>query len=253
MTVSLSNLTLKTAHKTLLREVTLTFPDRGLVALIGPNGCGKTTLLRAVAGLLVPPGGTISITGRYLAELSHTERSHLVAFGPENTTVPFAYSARDIVTMGLYPWHGGRPSAEDLKRVDAVMECLGLVELAQRSISSLSSGERQRVHVARVLASKAALLLCDEPTANLDPAHAKQVLTQLRDTARDRLVIAVIHDINLAMRFAGIQYCLTKESLTLLPSPKAASEACRTALSACFDCDVQMAVTPDRQIHWSMV
>jgi iron complex transport system ATP-binding protein len=169
-----------------------------LLLLAGRNGAGKTTLLRAAAGLVRPSAGRITLAGRPLAGLSRREVARRVAFVPQQTGVPFPFSAGQLVLLGRTP-HLGLLAFErraDVLAAEAALARLGLSALADRSVLELSGGERQLVHVARALAQEAEVLLLDEPTAHLDLAHRALVLACLRDEARaGRAVLVVSHDL----------------------------------------------------------
>jgi iron complex transport system ATP-binding protein len=169
-----------------------------LLLLAGRNGAGKTTLLRAAAGLVRPAAGRITLGGRPLESFSRREVARRVAFVPQQTAVPFPFSAGQLVLLGRTP-HLGLLAFErraDVAAAEAALARLGLEALADRSVLALSGGERQLVHVARALAQEAEVLLLDEPTAHLDLAHRALVLACLRSEARaGRAVLVVSHDL----------------------------------------------------------
>jgi iron complex transport system ATP-binding protein len=169
-----------------------------LLLLAGRNGAGKTTLLRAAAGLLRPSAGRVTLAGRPLGGLGRREIARRVAFVPQQTGVPFPFSAGQLVLLGRTP-HLGLLAFErrtDVAAAEAALAKLGLSALADRSVLELSGGERQLVHVARAFAQQADVLLLDEPTAHLDLAHRALVLACLRDEARaGRGVLVVSHDL----------------------------------------------------------
>jgi iron complex transport system ATP-binding protein len=169
-----------------------------LLLLAGRNGAGKTTLLRAAAGLVRPSAGRIMLAGRPLASFSRREVARRVAFVPQQTGVPFPFSAGQLVLLGRTP-HLGLLAFErraDVAAAEAALARLGLSALTDRSVLELSGGERQLVHVARALAQDAEVLLLDEPTAHLDLAHRALVLACLREEARaGRAVLVVSHDL----------------------------------------------------------
>lgn len=159
---------------------------RGTVTcLVGPNGIGKTTLFKTVLGLLRPQGGRILVEGRDSRTYSAKEFARTVAYVPQGHIPPFPYAVRDVVVMGRNPnlHELASPKAEDFRRVDEVLQLLGIAHLAGRDYTQISGGERQLVMIARALAQDAPLLVMDEPTSHLDYGNENRVLSQVRRLA----------------------------------------------------------------------
>ncbi|HXF57344.1 MAG TPA: ABC transporter ATP-binding protein [Actinomycetota bacterium] len=175
------------------------------LGLIGPNGAGKTTLLRAVAGL-VAHAGRILVGGAEVQAMSRRRLSRTVAYVPQRPTIPEGMSVADYVLLGRTPYipYLGTESGRDRRIVAEVLDRLGLAELADRPLGSLSGGEVQRAVLGRALAQRAPVLLLDEPTAALDVGHQQQVL-ELIDTLRTQeglTILSAMHDLTLAGQFA---------------------------------------------------
>lgn len=181
-------------------------PAGKVTALVGPNACGKSTALRALARLLKPAAGTVHLDGRDLADLPARELALQLALLPQTPTAPDGITVRDLVARGRTPhqrwWR--QWSAEDEAVVDRVLEATGTVELADRSLDELSGGQRQRVWIAMALAQDTPVLLLDEPTTYLDLAHQVDVLELVAHLNRTegRTVVMVLHELNLACRYA---------------------------------------------------
>ena len=175
-----------------------------LVALVGPNGAGKTTLMRALAGLL-PAEGAITFSGEPLETLGRRRRARAVAYLPQGHVFHWPMHVDAVVALGRYP-HGdpfSTPSPQDRAAVSRALERTATTAFADRSVITLSGGERARVALARAHATEAPVLLADEPTASLDPRHQLIVMDLLRQAARDGgAVLAILHDLTLAARFA---------------------------------------------------
>jgi len=191
--------------RTLVRA--LDFEARGgeFVAVLGRNGVGKTLTLHTLAGLRAPSSGQVSLDGRDLATWTGRERACRLALLPQTIEDPFPSSVFDTALIGRHPhlpfwqWEG----AEDLACAHAALEAVGLGDLADRAVDSLSGGERRRLEVATLLAQDAAVCLLDEPINHLDPRHRNEVLALFRARAdTGGLVVAALHDATLAARFA---------------------------------------------------
>lgn len=174
------------------------------VALLGPNGSGKSTLIRAVSGLLRPSAGEISLGGSPVAGLKASEIARRVATVPQEAAPRFAFTVRQIVTMGrLARSNGLFDTPADVAAATAAMEMADCLQFQERPVSELSGGERQRVLIARALAQETPLILLDEPTSHLDPAHQLAVANLVRELSRRGIAtLAAVHDLNLAARMA---------------------------------------------------
>jgi iron complex transport system ATP-binding protein len=174
-----------------------------MVCVLGPNGAGKSTMLRAAGGL-VPAAGSVRICGRDLRDMRVGERARAIAYLPQGQVAHWPINVRETVRIGRLPHGGGSsPRRSDETAVDAALEAVDAMHLAERAITEISGGERARVLLARALAVEAPVLLADEPTAALDPAHQLTVMALLRRLAEHgRCVVAALHDLTLATRFA---------------------------------------------------
>lgn len=185
-----------------LRDVSLSVSAGASLAVVGPNGSGKTTLLRLAAGELVPSQGTVRVCGLDPARVARRELARRVAVVAAHATAGFSYSVEEVVLMGRAPHLDGYrlESEADLAIAERAMAELDVAHLAARVFDSLSSGERQRVSVARALAQDPELLLLDEPAAFLDIRHQVELYDVLAARRRRTglTVVSVLHDLNLA-------------------------------------------------------
>ncbi len=188
----------------ILRNIDLQLGEGEVLGLLGRNGAGKTTLLRVATRVLRPDAGEILLRGRSLEAHSRRELARAMAVVPQETAVPFAFRALEVVLMGRAPHLGllGFETGRDVALAAQAMERVGIAHLAERPVTLLSGGERQLVVLARALAQDAPLLLLDEPTAFLDLRHRLEVLAIVRELARaGRSALVVSHDLGLAARY----------------------------------------------------
>jgi iron complex transport system ATP-binding protein len=188
----------------ILASTELAFVAGELVAVVGPNGAGKTTLLHVLAGDLHPATGSVTHDGDALQEMPALElalrRAVLAQGGPQD--IPFPVAA--VVALGRSPHRRAEANSAraDRAATEAAMDAVGVGHLADRVFATLSAGERALASLARVLAQVSPVLLLDEPTAALDIAVEERVMAMLRERAAERIVITVLHDLNLAARYA---------------------------------------------------
>ena len=173
-----------------------------VVSVVGPNGAGKSTLLRVLAGLIAPRRGHVTLDGRELGTFTRAEVARRIAVVPQVFETLFPFTVREVVALGRTARLGalGRASTRDHVATERAIGELGLAALVDRRIDEISGGERQRAVLAMALAQEGDVLLLDEPTAHLDPAHQLATLALVRELARTRglAVVAVLHDLNLA-------------------------------------------------------
>jgi len=228
-----------------LRSVSVEVSRGAFVGLIGPNGCGKTTLLRLMAGVVTPATGTVSLDGEPLASLPRRRIAQRIAMVPQETHPAFDYTVIEMVLMGRYPHLGpfAMEGPADLAIAEEALEATGTAHLAGRAYMTLSGGEKQRVIIAGALAQSAGLLLLDEPTASLDLGYQLEVASLLRRLNRERgttLVLAT-HDLNLAARLC--------DRLVLLRGGRVLAEGpTDTVLTSAAVCDLY-GVDADVRFH----
>jgi len=205
--LTLSNVSAGYNGTDVIKGISLTVGSNENLSIIGPNGCGKTTLLRAIAGTL-PYRGEIEIDGKPVRDMKHREVSLKIAMLSQISGVYFTYSVYDTVMMGRYLHISdkllGLPSKADREQVSRCLEAVGLDGDADRPITTLSGGQLQRVFLARTLAQEPEVILLDEPTNHLDLKYQIELIEYLRAWAGQgkRTVIGVMHDINQSMKLS---------------------------------------------------
>jgi iron complex transport system ATP-binding protein len=185
------------------------------VALIGPNGIGKTTLLRLAAGLLRPSAGEILVRGRDVSDWGRRQLSCCVALVPQHLEVPFAFRVEEIVAQGRVPHLGffGGLGAKDHDAVESAMEAVDIAGMRNRIFSELSGGERQRVKIAIGLAQQPRLMLLDEPTQHLDLGRQLELMALLRRLVeRGITIVAAVHDLALVRDNCSSAILLTPDA-----------------------------------------
>ncbi|NNG98789.1 ABC transporter ATP-binding protein [Gordonia araii NBRC 100433] len=186
--------------------LSLTIPDDEFTVIIGPNACGKSTLLKSLARVLAPRSGSVVLDGKVISEYAPREVAKILGLLPQSSTPPEDIRVAELVSRGRFPHQGflRNWSPDDERIVAQALAATRTTELADHRVDQLSGGQRQRVWVAMVLAQQTPLILLDEPTTFLDIAHQIELLELCRALNREqgRTVVAVLHDLNQACRYA---------------------------------------------------
>lgn len=191
--------------KTIIAGLSASIPDRSFTVIIGPNACGKSTLLRGLSRLLAPTSGQVILDGKAISSRPAKDVARRLGLLPQSAIAPDGITVADLVARGRYPHQGllRQWSSADEQAVLDALRATGTVDLAPRRVDELSGGQRQRIWVAMVLAQETDLLLLDEPTTFLDIAHQVELMELFAHLNRQgRTIIAVLHDLNHAARYA---------------------------------------------------
>ena len=189
-----------------VKGLSVVVPPGALTMIVGPNACGRSTLLRGLARLLAPASGAVLLDDRELSAYPNRELAAVLGILPQTPTAPEGITVADLVGRGRYPHQGWfrRWSAADDTAVAEALAATDTLDVAERRVEELSGGQRQRVWIAMALAQRTDLLLLDEPTTYLDLTHQVEVLDLLTDLNRTQgtTIVVVLHDLNLACRYA---------------------------------------------------
>ncbi|MDJ1136728.1 ABC transporter ATP-binding protein [Streptomyces iconiensis] len=200
------DLTLAYDQRTIAEELDVAIPDQSFTVVVGPNACGKSTLLRALSRMLKPAKGSVMLDGSDIARMHAKALARTLGLLPQSSIAPDGITVSDLVARGRYPHQGllRQWSREDERVVNESMEATAISELADRFVDELSGGQRQRVWIAMALAQQTQLLLLDEPTTYLDIAHQIEILDLCARLHEEegRTLVAVLHDLNHAARYA---------------------------------------------------
>jgi len=203
MSLEMRGISVALRGQPILKSVSLDAQAGRCIGIVGPNGSGKSTAMKVMAGLLTPDAGTVTVEGTGLSGWARPELARHLSYLPQNGDVHWPMKVRAVVALGRLPHaaFGAARALDDAAIADAMARC-DIVHLAQRSVSSLSGGERARVLLARALAMGARVILADEPFAQLDPQHQIHAMEVLKaEAARGATVVVVLHDLALAARY----------------------------------------------------
>ena len=246
MTLEGRNLTIGYSDHTVGRGLDVAFKTGEVLALLGPNGGGKTTLLKTLLGLIKAKAGEVWLDGKPLDGYSIRERARVVAYVPQVHIGTFAFTVETVVLMGRTA-HGNlfsRPSAHDRDVTQAVLERFGIARLSDRPYTMISGGERQLVLLARALAQEPQFIVLDEPTASLDFGNQGKVMNEIKALAQSgHGVLFTTHDPNHALRAADRAYLL-RDGTRITEGP-VASVLNQTQLQELYRAPVERLVDPE--------
>jgi iron complex transport system ATP-binding protein len=227
--IAAQGITLKAGSRTLFQDASFTVERGEFVAVLGPNGVGKTTLLRALAGVRTPEQGSVRVQDRDIGALPAAVRARCIAHIAGDDLFIDRLTVRDVVAMGRYAhhqWWEWSADAADERAIAGALDAVHMQAFARRRFDTLSSGERQRIWLALALAQEAQVLLLDEPTSHLDVRVAHDILRLLRAQAQSgKSVVCVLHDVNEAIAFADRVLLLGCGRMLAFDSPERIAES----------------------------
>ena len=211
------NLTIGYDNKDIVKNLSIEIPAGKITAIVGANGCGKSTILKTIARLLSPKQGQVLLDGKSIHSLSTKEVATQLAILPQNPVAPDGLTVSELVAYGRYPHQKAfsTHSKEDYKIIRWAIESTALTAFEDHPVDELSGGQRQRAWIALALAQKTPILLLDEPTTYLDMGHQLEVLKLIKklNDEQQRTIVMVVHDLNHATRFADHLICIKNGEL----------------------------------------
>jgi iron complex transport system ATP-binding protein len=220
--IALTSASVALSGRTIIESISAQARPRELVAIVGPNGSGKSTLLRAVAGLLPLQAGNISVVGSTPSKGLRSKIARQLSYLPQHNEIAFGFSVEEVVLMGRYAHQHGAGFANDadIEAVQQAMQRCGVLQLAARRFDHVSGGEARRVLLAQAFCQQATCMLLDEPTAAIDPLHARTIMQLVREQCDGgATALLVTHDVDLALRFATTVWALHDGKLVASGEP----------------------------------
>ncbi|WP_025684706.1 ABC transporter ATP-binding protein [Paenibacillus maysiensis] len=218
-----ANLDIAYEDRLIVEDLNVEIPQGKITALVGANGSGKSTILKTMARIMNPKGGSVLLDGKSIHKQSTREVAKQLAILPQNPTAPEGLTVTELVSYGRFPYQKGFGSmkADDRKMVEWAIQVTGMSEFHDRPIDQLSGGQRQRAWIAMALAQDTDILFLDEPTTFLDMAHQLEVLHLLEylNTSAERTIVMVVHDLNHAARYAQHMIAIKKGKAKAVGTP----------------------------------
>ncbi len=252
MSLKVDGLSFSYGRKEVLRNISLEGIEAGkLTALIGPNAAGKSTMFKAISGMLKPKAGTISLDGYHLSSLEHSQRVRLVCYMPQLFAANASLSVFDVVLLARKNLSGWSVKKADVEAVSRLLASLGIEELSQTYVSNLSGGQQQMVSIAQALIRDPQVFLFDEPTSALDLRRQLEIMTAIRDAAveRDIICLVALHDLNLAARFADHIVLIRDGQIAATGTPSQVLSS--RAVTQTYGVKIDIITSPEGQIHVS--
>lgn len=221
--ITLDKINVSIAEKKIVRDFSLKIPEGKITAIIGPNGCGKSTTLKALSRIL-PYDGKILFADNDIKNFSHREFARCLAILTQSPQAPSDLTVKDLVEMGRFPHRSfwGRGCADDAEHVNWALTQTGMLKMSGRLINTLSGGERQRAWIAMALAQRPKVLVLDEPTTYLDICHQLEIMQLLvkLNKSLGLTVVMVVHELNHAIQYADYTAVIKKGELVAEGDPK---------------------------------
>ena len=222
----------------IIRDISISVEKGKFIGILGPNGCGKTTLMRVLSRVIKPLGGVVVINDQNISQYGSRSLAKILGCVGQEGCKSFSFTVKDVVLMGRYPHCGQfkQYSDEDIKIANEAMSNTNILHLADRLITEISGGERQRVWIAQTLTQQPKIILLDEPTAHLDINHQLEILRLISNLTPSITVLCVFHDLNLASNFCDRLILMKDGKIMCNGSPSEVLTQQR--IQECFDVNI---------------
>ncbi|WP_201535499.1 iron ABC transporter ATP-binding protein [Psychrobacter ciconiae] len=219
--IELSQISYHIGQHQILHDIEVTLPEAQVIALIGPNGAGKSTLFSLMSRLEPLQSGSVRFGEHDISSCDAKTLAKTVAMLSQENHVQGRLRVHELLMFGRYPYHQGKPCADDFQKVHEMIERFELEPLAERFLSSLSGGQRQRVLIAMIVCQDTPYILLDEPLNNLDMYHTGKLMRRLRELSQNqqKTVVIVLHDINQAAQFADTVVAMKDGQIMAVGAP----------------------------------
>ncbi|RFU69612.1 ABC transporter ATP-binding protein [Bacillus sp. V59.32b] len=240
------NLRISYGDYDIVKNLNMDIPDEKITAIIGPNGCGKSTVLKTLSRILTAKSGSVYLDGKQITKESTKKIAQKMAILPQSPDAPEGLTVAELVSYGRYPYQKGMGTLKDKDRevIEWALQVTGISDFKHRAVDALSGGQRQRVWIAMALAQETDIILLDEPTTYLDLSHQLEVLQLLKylNDIEKRTIVMVIHDLNHAARFAD--HMVTMKDGEIIKEGNAAEVMTSEVLRNVFNIDAEIGMDP---------
>ncbi|WMT40871.1 ABC transporter ATP-binding protein [Paenibacillus sp. D2_2] len=241
-----SELNIGYGERSIVKNLSVSIPDKKITAIIGSNGCGKSTLLKAITRIIPHQAGTVILDGQNIVKENTKQLARKMAILPQSPESAAGLTVGELVSYGRFPYQKGfgRLTARDYEVIDWALEETGTKDYKFRSVDTLSGGQRQRVWIAMALAQETDIIFLDEPTTYLDMAHQLEVLELLEklNLEQQRTIVMVLHDINQAARFAD--YLIALKDGEIVKTGSSEEVICPEVLEQVYQIDAAVGRDP---------